>query len=226
MESLDESVGYILYRHQLTAPVQGNLVLDQLHDYARIYLDGKLVGTLERHAMDTRAKPITLPITATVPARLDILVANDGRINSTGAMRTETKGITRSATLAGQPLTGWDIFPLSMASAPAITKTSAAYSENAPQLLTGSFTLTRTGDTLLDIHTLGKGAVWVNGHALGRFWNTGPQQTLYVPAPWLRKGRNELVAVDLIPSPNATVSGLDHPILDGPTPDATRSKQE
>jgi len=47
--------------------------------------------------------------------------------------------------------------------------------------------------TLFGHPRMGKGAVWINGHALGRFWNLGPEQTVYVPAPWLRKGINEVV---------------------------------
>ena len=48
MEDLDQSYGYILYRTQLKGPVSGTLLLEDLHDYAQIYLDGKLVGTLDR----------------------------------------------------------------------------------------------------------------------------------------------------------------------------------
>ena len=97
---------------------------------------------------------------------------------------------------------------------------------NSPAFIRGHFTLTETGDTFLDIHTLGKGELWINGHALGRFWNVGPQQTLYVPGPWLRKGTNEIVIFDLKPTPGEYVTGLDHPILDGPVPDQTRSSQQ
>ena len=45
MEDLDQAYGYILYRTTLTDPISGDLVLDQLHDYARIYVDGKFVGS-------------------------------------------------------------------------------------------------------------------------------------------------------------------------------------
>ena len=48
------------------------------------------------------------------------------------------------------------------------------------------------GDTFLDMRKWGKGHVWVNGHHLGRFWKIGPQQSLYVPVGWLKKGRNSI----------------------------------
>ncbi|RXH55240.1 glycoside hydrolase family 35 protein [Granulicella sibirica] len=219
MEHFGQSYGYILYRHQLTAPVSGDLVLNEVHDYARIYLEGKLAGTLDR-----RDKQTSLPITTTAPARLDILVANDGRVNSTHTMRTELKGITKSVTLAGAPLTDWQVFPLPMPEAPA--RHAPGKDPDAPQILTATFELQHPGDTFLDIHFLGKGAIWLNGHPLGRFWNAGPQQTLYVPAPWLKAGTNTIVAVDLLPQPHPSVTGLDHPILDGPTAANTHSKQE
>lgn len=38
---------------------------------------------------------------------------------------------------------------------------------------------------------------FVNGYNLGRYWNIGPQETLYIPAPWLRKGENELLIFEL-----------------------------
>ena len=60
----------------------------------------------------------------------------------------------------------------------------------------------------------GKGLVWVNGHNLGRFWNIGPQQTMYVPGPWLRSGNNQVVILDLLGPEKPVVAGLEKPILD------------
>jgi beta-galactosidase len=249
MEQFDQAYGYILYRHQLPAAVSSNLVLDELHDYARIYLDGKLAGTLDR-----RDKQSTLAITTTGPASLDILVENSARINFSPAMRGESKGITKSVTLAGQPLADWQIYPLPMQQLPNAERFTDLYSDpnpnpchgrsTAPQTFhapvqwgcvkTGPtfyrahFTLTTTGDTFLDIRKLGKGALWINGHPVGRFWNIGPQQTLFVPGPWLRTGDNEIVVFDLAPTANGpTVQGLATPILDGPAIDTSAStKQE
>ena len=91
-----------------------------------------------------------------------------------------------------------------------------------PALYRASFQLDQTGDTFLDTRDLGKGVVWVNGHLLGRFWNIGPQQTLYVPGPWLRKGTNEVVVFDLEAPAKPSVQGLRRPILDGLNVSGTR----
>ena len=215
MEQLDQAYGYILYRTQLPAALSAApLVLTPLHDYAQVYLDGRLVGTLDRHYNQT-----TLALTSDGPARLDVLVENTGRLNSTRNMRGEIKGIT-SATLSGAPLTGWEIFSLPMADAGTMHPGRPAAKAGAgPHFGFGSFEMTQVGDAYLDTAALGKGLIWVNGHALGRFWNIGPQQTMYLPAPWLKQGRNEVVVFDLFAAATTPrLLGRMKPILDGPTP--------
>ena len=240
MEAVGQSFGYILYRAHLPAAVSGDLVLTELHDYAQIYLDGKLVGTLDR-----RLKQSTLPITTTGPARLDILVENTAHVNYSKAIRTDHKGITQSVTLAGAPLTGWEIFPLPMTNlpqnfiekitvknlpkfSPVDTASSRSLENSLPTFYRAHFNLTATGDSFLDTRALGKGMVWINGHSLGRFWNVGPQDTLYVPGPWLKVGANEILVFDLKPQTGniPQVSGLDHPILDAPVADQSGNRKQ
>ena len=64
-------------------------------------------------------------------------------------------------------------------------------------LFKGTFELNETGDTYIDMSKYAKGVVWVNGHNLGRYWNRGPQQRLYCPAGFLKKGKNEILVFDL-----------------------------
>jgi beta-galactosidase len=71
------------------------------------------------------------------------------------------------------------------------------------------------GDTFLDTSAFTKGFVWVNGHALGRIWNIGPQKTLYLPGPWLHEGQNDVIVFDLEGAPGKSISGRAAPILDG-----------
>jgi beta-galactosidase len=273
MERFGQNFGYILYRTQLPQPVHGDLVINAVHDFATVYINGQLVGTLDRRnaAPDGALPPIA--ITTTAPARLDILVANDGRVNVDHTMRTETKGITQFVTLDNRPLGNWSIYTLPMSILPAvymqlpqqssdtvtvpqhcgflygntcgtlgpvyqptISPDGKRISLNAaptpleppppPTFYRARFTLTTPNDTFLDTTHLGKGVVFINGHNLGRFWSVGPQRTLYVPGPWLRKGPNEIVVFDMLPSAHESVTGLDHPILDAPVSDKTTSNQE
>lgn len=217
MEQVGQAYGYILYRKQLDRAVNGEVLqLDHPYDYAQVYVDGKLVGTLDRHYKQT-----SLPLTTGGAARLDILIENTGRLNSTRNMRDERKGM-RGATLGGKALSGWAIYSLPMDGASLAGMRERRANDavaQGPHFSAGSFEVKDTGDTFLDVRALGKGLVWVNGHALGRFWNIGPQDTLYLPGPWLRKGRNDIVIFDLFPATTAQhLAGLTKPILDGPTP--------
>lgn len=77
----------------------------------------------------------------------------------------------------------------------------------------GYFNLKKVGDTFLNFETWGKGQVYVNGHAMGRIWSIGPQQTLYVPGCWLKKGKNEIIVLDIVGPKEAVVWGQAEPEL-------------
>ena len=77
----------------------------------------------------------------------------------------------------------------------------------------GYFNLSKVGDTFLNFETWGKGQVYVNGHALGRIWSIGPQQTLYIPGCWLKKGKNEIIVLDVVGPKEAVVWGQAEPEL-------------
>ena len=77
----------------------------------------------------------------------------------------------------------------------------------------GYFNLKKVGDTFLNFETWGKGQVWVNGHAMGRIWSIGPQQTLYVPGCWLKKGKNEVIVLDIVGPSEKVVWGQTEPEL-------------
>ena len=77
----------------------------------------------------------------------------------------------------------------------------------------GYFTLKKVGDTFLNFETWGKGQVYVNGHAMGRIWSIGPQQTLYVPGCWLKKGKNEIIVLDIVGPKEAVIWGQAEPEL-------------
>ncbi|MGB7134998.1 MAG: beta-galactosidase family protein, partial [Acidobacteriaceae bacterium] len=110
MEDVNQAYGYILYRTQLQAGEGGNLILNGLHDYAQIYVDQKLAGTLDRRLGTDH---LTLPVVHR-PATLDILVENSGRVNFTNVIRTERAGILGSVTLGGRTPQHWQIYSLPM----------------------------------------------------------------------------------------------------------------
>ena len=210
MEDLDQAYGYILYRNTVSGPVNGELSIDTLHDYAQVYLDGKLAGTIDRR-LNQHTLSLTVPAGQT---RLDILVENAGRVNFGKAIVGERAGIPGGVMLAGKPLKGWENYSLPM-SAPETLQFSEQPCSGAC-FYHASFDVAKPADTFLDTSGLAKGEVWVNGRPLGRIWNVGPQKALYLPGPWLHEGRNQVVVFDLNGEPGRTMQGLDHPVLNAP----------
>lgn len=208
MENLGQGYGYILYRTEIPGPVSGTLEVNDVRDYLQIYVNGKLEGALDRRLNENRL-PVQVP---EGNAQLDILVENSGRVNFTKALREERKGITKSVLLNGKELGNWQIFTLPMDDLFGLRFQRSAAS--APAFYRGTFDVASPGDTFLDLGEWSKGAVWVNGHPLGRFWSIGPQRTLYVPGPWLKSKGNELIVFSFNPQPDPVVRGLDHPVLD------------
>ncbi len=113
-----------------------------------------------------------------------------------------------------------------MNSAPHMRPSRTSHAEKnaaaGPHVLFAKFNIATSGDVFLDVSALGKGALWINGHAIGRYWNEGPQKTLSVPGPWLHAGSNEVVIFDLFHAANdhGMLAGLAHPILNATTKDA------
>jgi beta-galactosidase len=209
MEAVHQSYGYILYRTTLDAAAKGELVLGEFRGNALVFVNGKLVGTLDR-----RKNQYRLTIDAPAKSSLDILVEGTGRINFKVVLRTERQGIQGPVTLSGKEVKNWQIFPLPMDDLANLKFSKENATSSEPAFYRGHFNLRATGDTFLDTRGWGKGAVWINGHALGRFWNVGPQQTLYVPAPWLKTGDNEIVIFAQGKPKSPRMRALSKPILD------------
>jgi len=144
--------------------------------------------------------------------RLDILLENTGRVNFGPALPGEPVGLLNGVSLAGHPLAQWQNFSLPMLKPTALIFTNKPCT--GPCFYRGTFTVDHPADTFLDTSALGKGEVWINGRPLGRFWHIGPQKALYLPAPWLHAGENDVIVFDLEGKPNQQLRGLDHPVLD------------
>ncbi len=211
-EQLKQAYGFVLYRATVPGGKTELLKISDLRDYAVVLVNGKRVGTLDRRLRQDSLR-LTLP---TGPVQLDILVENLGRINYGAYLLQNNKGITKRVLLGGREVTGWRMYGLPFAQAPTVaaggspTPSAAA---NGPVLRAATFTLAQPIDTYLDMRQWGKGVVWINGHNLGRYWAIGPQQTLYVPAEWLRKGPNDIRVLELLRPEQTALRFLDHPIL-------------
>ena len=220
VEQYNQGYGNILYTTTLPALKAGAyLRISDMCDYAIVTIDGNKVGELYRgNGYET-----TLRIKNEVKAgaQLEIFIEVMGRINYSKLIH-DPKGITDKVevfTTDGKNdltynLKDWNVYLYpydldynDMSYIPTVIGDQPAYYR-------ATFNLKKTGDTYLDMRTWGKGLVWVNGHCIGRFWEVGPQQTLYLPGCWLKKGKNEIVVLDVTGPTQAKVEGLTKPIID------------
>jgi beta-galactosidase len=206
-EDLDQSYGYVLYRTGLDEGGGGKLVLGGLHDYAQVYIDQQLAGTLDRRL---GTESIDIP-RQTHASTLDILVENTGRVNYSKKIRTEQAGLTGEVTLDGAAPKNWEIYSLPMDDVAHLR--FVAESCSGPCFFQAHMTVKKQADTYLDTRGLHKGQMWVGEHNLGRFWWIGPQYALYTPGPWLQRGSTTLTFFDLLGDSSERLSTATEPIF-------------
>jgi beta-galactosidase len=123
----------------------------------------------------------------------------------------DRKGITDRVTLNGMTLMNWEtsLMPMDESFVKNVKPQSTNRAGGRPCIFfKGSFQLAQTGDTYFDLSGYSKGMVYINGHLLGRYWNIGPQQRLYCPASWLKKGNNEVLVFDLHQTKPSEIAGF------------------
>ncbi|MFF8616366.1 beta-galactosidase [Streptomyces sp. NPDC015350] len=212
MEELGQSFGFVLYETELPTAGPAVLRVDEVRDRAQVFVDGQPVGVLERENHE-HALAFVAPRSG---ARLAVLVENQGRVNY-GPGIHDRKGLLGRVTVNDEEPVGWSSSPLpldrldDLAVAPAGPLVGPAFHR-------GSFELGRPADGYLALDGWTKGHAWINGFPLGRYWSRGPQTTLYIPAPVLRPGRNEITVLELHATTTRTVELRDRPGL-GPDQD-------
>lgn len=191
METWGQAFGYALYQTTLPDGGDGVLAFDVLRDYAAVFVDGERVADLDRRAGATHCELTG----ARAGARLDVLVENGGRINYGAQLSDERKGIAGAVLWRGTELRGWHVRPLPMEEVRTLPFAPAGVA--LPRFRRGTFHLDRACDLAIDTADLGKGVLWINGRNAGRFWNAGPQTSLFVPRSWAGRGSNEAVIFEL-----------------------------
>ena len=238
-EEMDMGWGSMLYITKLPEIPAKSVLTADFHDFAQVFINGKYIGKVDRVKNE---KSLTLP-PVKKGDELEILVEAMGRINFGRAIKDFkgiVGDVTISSEIDNIETTwkpqGWSQYAMSddyrkavnaFKSNHDLTKPDtgvrlglpAMWNKDGLDLLSkrgyyrGYFNLSKVGDTFLNFETWSKGQVWVNGHALGRFWSIGPQQTLYVPGCWLKKGKNEVIVLDIVGPKQNVVWGQDEPEL-------------
>ncbi len=224
-EDMDMGWGSMIYEtHVSGVNGEATLVAD-VHDFAVVYVDGKYAGKIDRTRNE---KSLTLS-SLHDGSRLTMVVEGMGRINFGRAIK-DFKGVIGDVSVSASAgdcdvvITPRQWTCLTIPDSPEQAKEAFAQVARTSLRLTtragyyrATFNLKKVGDTFLNMEAFGKGQVYVNGHALGRFWSIGPQQTLYLPGCWLRKGKNEVIVLDVVgPKGESapTAFAQDHPELD------------
>ena len=239
-EEMDMGWGSMLYTTTMPEiPVQSVITAD-FHDFAQVFINGKYIGKIDRVKNE---KSLTLPpvkkgdeleILVEAMGRINFgrAIKDFKGIVGEVAITAEVEGI--ETTWKPQ---GWVKFGLpdsyEKAADAFVHNNDYTQPEKEGQRLgkkpqwnvdgldlvskrgyyRGYFNINKVGDTFLNFETWGKGQVYVNGHALGRIWSIGPQQTLYCPGCWLKKGKNEIIVLDVVGPKEAAVWGQDKPEL-------------
>ena len=204
-EDLQQDYGFVLYRAAVKRVAKAKLEIQEVRDFAVVMEGARTLGTLDR-----RKAQSTLEVTLDGALPLDILVENMGRINFGPRLVEDRKGITERVSLGGEEIKRWEMYSLPLKEIGGLKFSPKAAA--GPAFYRASVDLRETGDVYLDMRGWGKGNVWVNGRNLGRYWKVGPQQTLFVPGVWLRKGKNEVVVLDLFEGGNRSIAGVSDPV--------------
>jgi len=210
MEQLGQNYGFIMYSTKLTGPrLESRLNLQEVHDRALIFVDGVYIGVIDRSDKEHDIQ-FSVPPEGVV---VSILVENMGRINY-GPHMKDGKGITEGVRFGQQFLYDWVIHPLPLND---LSKLSFGLLDETgdiqPAFYSGEFMVDEPADTFLNMKGWTKGVAFINGFNLGRYWEIGPQGTMYIPGPLLRKGKNEIILFELHGCTEPSVLLQDYPIL-------------
>lgn len=193
MERLGQYYGYILYASGIANERRLDKIrLHRANDRANIFLERKRLldlydrELLQEWKVDAEAEP---------GDELRILVENMGRVNFGPLMEEQRKGIDGCVQINGHMHHGWQQYCLPLDNLDKLDFTKG-YEEGLPAFYRIEFEVDERGDTFLELTGWGKGCVFVNGFNIGRYWEIGPQKRLYVPAPLLRQGKNEVIVFE------------------------------
>ena len=201
MEELDLGYGFVLYRTHVAGPREElPVVLQDVHDRAHIYVNGELRGIQYRNDAEPQVK-LAVPREG---CDLDILVENMGRINY-GYHLMDRKGITEGIRLGQAFVYQWDNYPLGLTDLSGVRfERKAPAFDGTPLFMRATLDVDEPCDTFIKLPGFKKGVIFVNGRILSRYWEVGPQHSAYLPAPFMRKGENEIIVLEL--------DGFDRPV--------------
>lgn len=209
MEELDQAFGYIYYESNIgKARNVEDFRLIGCMDRAHVYINEELQFIQYDHELENKET-----FTMTAPEnKLGILVENMGRVNYSVKMNHQHKGIRDGVVINGAFQSEWTHYGLPLDNVSDIDF-SKAFKEGTPAFYRFVFEADEKGDTFLDFSGWGKGVAFINGFNLGRYWEVGPQERLYIPAPLINEGENEIILFETEGKTRGTLSLVNQPKL-------------
>ena len=233
MEKCGQSYGYILYHSTLRH--EQNIERIRLwgaNDRANIFVDNRRVVNLYDRELDGEYDVLSgkvqkaqdanapsageesgtknEPVTFAPDAPIDILMENMGRVNFGPLMERQRKGIAECVQINGHIHYNWTMYPLPLDNVDKLDF-DRDWTEGLPSFYRFAFAVEEAGDTFLELDGWGKGCVFLNGFNLGRYWEIGPQRRLYIPAPLLRQGENEIIVFETEGKATGVIELKDEP---------------
>ncbi|MGJ9383759.1 beta-galactosidase [Salipaludibacillus sp. CF4.18] len=199
MEGLDQSYGYVLYRTIISGKGTYKIDLEPMRDRGFIYINGEYVKTYYRNDAE---KEISFDFPEETNT-LEIFVENMGRVNY-GKHLKDRKGIEENLWINNQFMFDWEMYAIELEDFE--LDFSKKEDQRFPQFFEGVLHVNEPGDTFVKLEGWKKGNVFVNGFNLGRYWEIGPQKTLYLPGPLLKKGANTVQILELEGSASKDIS--------------------
>lgn len=210
MEEAGPGLGYILYRtHVKGFGERMKVKAIQTSDRAHFYLNGTLEGVQYQHEIGTEIEMYFEKGDNT----LELLVENMGRVNYGYKLQapTQKKGIRTGVMTDIHFESGWEQYALPLDNVGKIDF-SGGWKQDDPAFYRYEFEAEEPRDTFLDCRGLGKGAAFINGFNLGRYWYEGPVLYLYIPAPLIKRGKNEIIIFETEGKVNETLAFSDRPV--------------
>lgn len=197
-----DSGGYVLYEAEVaTATDAATLSVENIRDYAAVFIDGTLKGGLT-----DEKKELSFPLSAGKHL-LQLYVENIGRITYGPEILDNTKGLFGTVMLNEAEVADWSMTPLLIRDcATGGLNFTAISATEKPCFFKGSFSSDAQGDIHLDVSGWGMGEVWINGSHQGTYWEESPQQSIQIQADALVKGENEVIVFELKNNSKQTMS--------------------
>ncbi len=221
MEEFDQSYGFILYKKVMDYNGEVNCIkMTHIRDRAHVFVNGELKAVCTRGTSSD--KPVFLDEKLKKGDVIEILVENMGRVCfGEETYLGDRKGITESVVLTwhdgtnfgnpGKTTFNWEVTTLEMEDISSVSYKEGT-DERLPAFFRGTFRAKNKNSCFVHFDNFKKGVIWVNGFNLGRYWEIGPLEALYIPGVLLKEDEeNEIVIFEtdgLRGEPAVTISDV------------------